>query len=399
MNNSKHTTKKLVDQKLGLVLTAGGARAAYQAGVLKGISDILRPNVEVSPYKILTGISAGAINVAYLATYAERFHHAADECFRLWKELKPESILKVDFLTNGRLSAKWFRDLSMGELYTGKRMSYLLDTTPLREMAVKYLNFESIKKNIANGTLHGLGFSATNYKTGTAVTFYDGHPSIKQWARTSRIGRRVDLNHAHVLSSASIPVLFEPVQIENCFYGDGAIRLRAPISPAIHLGSDRIMAIGIRYFRPEDMTIELNETSEMPDVTVADITGVLLNSTFMDSLESDLERLQRINITLRLIPEEQRKKHPQQLRELPILFIRPSQDLGRLAAHQFHHLPRMLRHLLKGIGASDERGWDLLSYLSFDSSYTLPLLELGYSDAISRRSEIEAFFFDEKVSF
>jgi NTE family protein len=183
------------------------------------------------------------------------------------------------------------------------------------------------------------------------------------------------------------------VRIEQEWYGDGGIRLTSPLSPALHLGAERVIAIGIRYQRPDDQTRAMNEAAPaMTDISVADVAGVVLNGTFLDSLEADAERMQRINQTIGLMTDEQASLHPHQLRVVPLLMLRPSQDLGRLAAEEFHRFPAMLRYMLRGLGASDEKGWDLLSYLSFDRGYTVPLLELGRADTVAQRDAILEFF-------
>lgn len=375
----------------GLVLTGGGARAAYQAGVMKGISSILGAE-HGNPFQVITGISAGAINAAYLASRASQFTLGSEACFELWRNLKPQNVIHTDVLTMSRLGARWLRNLSLGGASPLNRATHLMDASPLGAFLQEKIDFASIGENIRNRSIHGFSVSATNYRTGTAVSFFEGDDSIEPWVRSSRIGRRSAITPAHVLASSSIPLVFEPVRLEDSYYGDGGIRLRTPLSPAIHLGSDRIVAIGIRYFRPEDMTLELNEAARMADIAIADIAGVMLNAAFMDSLESDVERLERINQTLTFMPEAQRLAHPGKLRIIPLLVIRPSQDLARLASDQFRKFPRMLRHLLRGIGASEERGWDLLSYLGFDSSYTTQLLELGEADAQAKKAEILEFF-------
>jgi NTE family protein len=181
------------------------------------------------------------------------------------------------------------------------------------------------------------------------------------------------------------------VRLAGSFYGDGCIRLGAPLSPAIHMGAERILAIGIRYRRSEDLTLRLNEGEQRSDVSLVDIAGILLNAVFLDSLDADLERLERINRTILRLSPEQRTANPDHLRHVPVLAIRPTEDLGKLAAEQFQRFPRTLRHLLRGIGASDDKGWDLLSYLAFDGAYTRRLLELGYDDALARKDEIAGF--------
>ncbi|MEO7161500.1 MAG: patatin-like phospholipase family protein [Bdellovibrionia bacterium] len=387
----------------GLVLTGGGARAAFQAGVLKGVTEILGSRSvpadqenqfsrEFLPFSVIAGISAGAINAAFLASHAANFSEATAHLCDLWNNLQIDQVLDTNLSALSRIGMHWMRDLSLGGILGSSRANHLLETTPLKHFLAGKINFKEIQNNINSKVLKGVALSVTNYRTGTAISFFDGDPSIQPWLRSSRIGLRSTLLLEHVLASASIPVLFAPVQIGHSFYGDGGIRMTSPLSPAIHLGAEKILAIGIRYSRSDEYTLEINRTQSMAKVTLADISGVMLNAAFLDTLESDIERMERINQTLSMMPEEIRKSHPQRLRPIPVLTIRPSQDLGTLASEQFHLFPRMLRYMLKGIGASDQQGWDLLSYLAFDKHYTGCLMELGYRDALAMKEEILEFF-------
>jgi NTE family protein len=202
---------------------------------------------------------------------------------------------------------------------------------------------------------------------------------------------RETLTLDHVMASSAIPIFFPPVRLSGSFYGDGCIRLTAPLSPAIHLGADRVLAIGIRYFRPKGITEQLNKTIYDDKISLVNIVGVLLNAVFLDSLESDHERMERINRAVSALTPEQRAAHPDKLRVIPVLAVKPSKDLGSLASEQFERFPRALRHLLRGLGASVDTGWDLLSYLAFDSAYTRRLLELGREDALAMKDQLLAF--------
>ena len=227
----------------GLVLTGGGARAAYQAGVLLGISDVLGPDAP-SPFPILTGVSAGAINGSFLASQASNnWRDSVTALSELWRNLSFEQIFRTNTGTFASLGTRWIRDLGMGAVLGRPRSTHLLDSSPLQALLSKHVDFAAISANLAAGKLHGVGISVTSYKTGTAITFYDGNPAIRTWSRTSRLGMRDSLTLEHVLASASIPLFFKPIRIGNAFYGDGGVRLSSPLSPAIHLGSSRILAI------------------------------------------------------------------------------------------------------------------------------------------------------------
>jgi NTE family protein len=374
---------------LGLVLTGGGARAAYQVGALQALSEIA--DFDTTPFRVLTGVSAGAINATYLAAHAENFRAATRTLWDLWHGLGAPQVFRSDARNLTSIGTRWIRDLAMGGMLGAGNINYLLDTSPLRTYLGDRMHIERAREHVASGRLRGVAASATSYLTGTAITFFDAAPDVQEWARSTRIGLRTHLHLEHVLASAAIPIFFAPVQVDGVPFGDGCVRMTAPTSPAIHLGASKLIVIGIRYARSGEQTVLLNTNLQAERVTLAEIAGVLLNAVFLDSLDADLERLERINQTISLIPHPERARMPSQLRQIPALALRPSKDLGRLAADQYDNFPRMLRYLLRGIGATGATGWDLLSYLAFEPGYIDRLLELGYDDTIARRAEILEF--------
>jgi NTE family protein len=368
--------------KLGLVMTGGGARGAYQVGVVRALYEII--NQKNKLFEVITGNSAGSINAVYLAAHAENWDIATENLIELWKRIKPQNIYDLRGSTISDLGLKWLGGTVFGGLTEkGSHMNYLLDTKPLRNLAHREVDFADIKKNLNLGNLHGMSLTATNYYSGSSVIFYQGHESIRDWSRSDRFSHREDLNIDHMMASASIPFFFPPVRVGNSYFGDGCIRQTTPLSPAIHLGADKLFAIGVRYphndHRMKDVAF-----SPAPNPTIGQITGVMMNAIFMDSLEADVERLCRIN---ELIAQGQH----QELKSVPIFMIRPSRDLGKMTEKLNEELPPILRYLLKGIGVSGEEGLDLLSYLAFDKSYTRPLMELGYEDTLKQRDEVLRF--------
>jgi NTE family protein len=291
------------------------------------------------------------------------------------------------------IGSRWIRDLSAGGLIGKSSINYLLDPAPLRELLEKEIPLGRMRRHLRAGRLHGVAVSATNYHTGAGVTFFEAASDVQPWTRSTRLGVRARIHIDHVMASAAIPVFFPPVRIAGTFYGDGCVRMNYPMSPAIHLGAERIFAISVRYLRPPGETAQ-RETSDKTDtLPLSEIAGVLLNAVFLDSLESDLERLTRINKTLALIPRDRLNGNEVDLRPVPALVLRPSQDLGKLAADEYGRFPAMLRYLLKGIGATGNAGEDLLSYLAFEPIYLRRAMDLGFADAMARRDEIEEFFF------
>lgn len=378
----------------GLVLTGGGARASYQVGAIRALAEIVGPGA--LPFDVVAGISAGAINGVVLACGAEDFPRAIERLQGTWAQLTPERVFKTGALKLASIGSRWIRDLSAGGLFGGSGINYLLDPTPLRQLLEREVPVGRMRRHLRAGRLRGVAVSATNYHTGAGVTFFEGAPEIEPWTRSTRIGVRARLGLEHVMASAAIPVFFPPVKIERTHYGDGCVRMIYPMSPAIHMGADRIVAISVRHLRSPAETARAVADSATDQLPLSEIAGVLLNAVFLDSLDSDLERLVRINRTLALIPRERLGKSDLDLRPLPALVLRPSQDLGKLAADEYHRFPSMLRYLLKGIGATGHAGEDLLSYLAFEPIYIRRVMDLGYQDTLARRAEVEEFFFGER---
>lgn len=367
-------------------MTGGGARAAYQVGVVKAITEIV--NKKKNLFDVITGNSAGGINAVYLAANSENWNIATQNLSDLWMRIKPQNIYDLRKRTITDLGMKWITSGVFGGLSPRpSTINHLLDTTPLKELADREINFSDIKKNISAGNFHGIALSTTNYSSGSSVVFYQGSDAIKDWARSDRFSFKTELHSQHMMASAAIPFFFPPIQIGHSFYGDGCIRQTTPLSPAIHLGAKKILAIGVRHPHGLD---QMRQMAFLPtkEPTLGQITGVMLNAIFLDSLDADVERLVRIN---ELISEG---AHPE-LKSIPILVIRPSKDLGKLTTNISTELPPIFRYLLKGIGVSDTEGLDLLSYLAFDISYTKPLIELGYEDTYKMKDKILEFFSDD----
>jgi NTE family protein len=370
---------------LGLVLTGGGARAAYQVGALRALAELFGNGP--LPFPVVCGVSAGAINGSSLAAEADDFQQAVKHLSDTWLALTPERVYRTDTLSLVSIGSGWFRGLTGGGTQAPRRYNHLLDTSPLRDLLGREIPFERIRENVDRGLVRGLGISATNYETGTSVTFFDGAPGLKPWARSRRIGVRTEITLDQVMASAAIPIFFPPVQLGRSWYGDGGVRLTAPMSPALHLGADRVLTIGIRHPRTAQETAELNEAAARDDLPLSQILGVLMNAVFLDSLEPDIERVERVTEMLDTI----QRPPDSHLRPVHILLLQPSQDLGAMAADQAMRFPRTLRFLLKGLGVSQKGGADLLSYLAFEQQYIERLVTLGYDDTRARFEEIRAF--------
>lgn len=374
-------------KKIGIVLTGGGARAAYQVGVLRGISKIIG-DVK-NPFSIISGYSAGALNGAWLASQSGSFSEVTEKLWETWSSLTAEKVFKVDPLSLSEIAMRWIKDRSVGGLVNQKKqITYLLDTTPLAELIESSIDFETLNANVESGLFHAVSFAATNYRTGQSVSFYNGHNKIQDWERLNRVSLRTRFEPHHILASSAIPIFFPPVQIENSFFGDGMVRLNAPLSAAIHLGADKLLVIGIRGPSATSHPIYLETTS----ISVSEIVGTILNGLFFDSLDVDLDRVQRINKAISVMTPAERAAQPFQFREIPVLTLTPTKEITEISPCQASQMPLTLNVLLRGIGVSAGRGSDLLSYLAFEPVLLKSLLETGYNDTLQRKETVLKFF-------
>ena len=367
-----------------LVLTGGGARAAYQVGVLLAIAK-LSNNRRQNPFPILCGTSAGAINAASIACLADNFGKAVSVLASFWRNMHAGDIYRADPLGIGLSGARWLSTLTMGWLLRNPPRS-LLDNAPLRELLSRHLDFSGIERSIANGALHALSISASGYESGDNINFFQGNPGAQPWRRVQRIGIRAEIGVDHLLASSAIPFIFPATKIHREYFGDGSMRQLAPISPAIHLGAERVLIVGAG---------RKNEHQERRRVdghpSLAQIAGHALSSIFLDSLAVDIERMQRINRTLSAIPPEARKASDIPLRPIRTLIISPSERLERIATEHTNALPWAMKMMLGGIGGMNRRNGTLTSYLLFEKPYTRALIDLGYADTMARSQEVGDF--------
>ncbi|MBL0089516.1 MAG: patatin-like phospholipase family protein [Ideonella sp.] len=384
----------------GLVLTGGGARAAYQVGVLKALAQLRRgtgADLRRNPFAVICGTSAGAINSAALACRADHFDQSVTTLCEVWQDFRADHVYRADSLGVIRSGAQWLTMLSIGFVlarWRRARPRSLLNNSPLLELLCQTVPLERLPALLASGELRALAISASSYSSGEHVTFYDTAADIKPWLRSQRMAVPTRLTRMHLLASSAIPFVFPATELAigqgSHWFGDGSMRQTAPISPAIHLGAQRVVVIGAgRMHEPAGRSVA---NTGYPNL--AQVAGHAMSGIFLDALAVDIERMRRINRTLALLPEQARVDTP--LRSVQALVIAPSQRLDDIAARHLMQLPRPVRTLLRGVGVGgtgpDARGAALASYLLFEAAYTRELMALGEADTLARRGEVLDFF-------
>lgn len=381
-----------------LILSGGGARAAYQVGVLRAISDIL-PDLD-NPFPIICGTSAGAISATALASHSGEFHQAVHNLAATWKSLDIDQVFKTDLgsLLSGLAKVLWsFMNQGVGK---GKPLA-LLDNSPLRALLADVINFDNIQARIDKGDLKALCVTALGYNSGKSVNFFQGHSNLQDWRRYRRVGVRSKITLDHLMASSAIPIIFPTVRIDKEYYGDGAMRQMAPISSALHLGADRVFIIGVsgnRQQGPWGREKKLISPKHSP--SIAQILGQMFNSVFIDSLEGDMERLEQVNNLLDLTPDElnSRSEAAEKLRPVDTLIISPSKPLDKIAGRRVKSLPPAIRYFMRSSGATARGGGAAAaSYLLFSHQYCDELIALGYEDAMWKKEDIINFFSNEST--
>ena len=370
--------------KTALVMPGGGARGAFQVGVLKALAELL-PRGAANPFPIVSGTSAGAVNAIVLAASARNYRSAVAELERVWGNFRCHQVYKTDHLTMLKSSLHWLLAIVSGGWLISAPQS-LLNNAPLRALLQRNVRFPQIQESIDSGCLDAIAITAAGYGSARSTSFFQAVPEQRGWERTRRLGKRSELNLDHVMASIAVPMIFPPVRIGDDFFGDGAMRQATPLSPAIHLGAGRLLVLGIR----DETGDTVAEGADSPP-SFAQIAGYMLDTLFMDGLYSDLERITRINEFIDAIPEKDVRGPLAQVRAIDTMLIVPSKDLRVIAHKHRQALPFAIRALLRGVGGAKPGENRLLSFLLFEKAYTRELIQLGYQDAMQVKDQLLDF--------
>ncbi len=367
-----------MNHQAALVLPGGGARGAYQVGVLKALAEVL-PGPAI-PFPIVSGISAGAINAGVIASHAEDFSRGAAQLDHFWGNLRCEQVYRTGWLHNLKSGLHWLSAMTLGGLGVANPRS-LFNNDPLARLLASQLDTDGIARSLACGALDSLMVTASGYATNRAVTFFQAADEDAGWQSLRRLGRPCAIDHRHLLASTALPLLFPAQRIGHEYYGDGGMRQTAPLKPALHRGADRLLIIGTRDELPDP-----EPDAPMGYPSLGDIGGHLLDVIFMDHITSDLDRLERINSLLASLPTG--CEPPPDVRPIKHLLIRPSSDLREIAARHAHRVPTSVRTLLKGMGA-----WGsgrMAGFVLFEAEFCRELIDLGYRDGLAAADQVSA---------
>ncbi|MDX1754546.1 MAG: patatin-like phospholipase family protein [Marinobacter sp.] len=369
---------------VGVVLTGGGARAAYQVGVLRAISDMFP--AWSHPFRVIVGTSAGAINALALAGGGEIFRHSVSRLERLWGELESDHVYRSNSYEILRNMTGVARRLLAGG--AGRAPLSLLNNGPLRELLEREIDFAAVRQAILEGKVSAVGVNACGYATGQNVCFFDGHDGLRSWSVGQRAGSRTELTLEHVMASSAIPTVFPPVLVNREYFGDGVTRQMAHLSPALRLGAERVMVIGVSA--NSMCPSRRPQKQDLP--AFSQIIAHVFNGMFLDTLDYDIDRLRMINQLVDLIPPERLAEARMDLKPIKLLEISPSERVDEIAAQFMDGMPLVLRNLVGGSDGNSMTGGSLASYLLFDHRFSAALIKLGYKDAQAHARQIDRFF-------
>lgn len=366
---------------IGVVMSGGGARAAFQSGVLSAIAEISVQLKLENRMKIFTGSSAGSVNASFLAAGSENFYDATKNLVDLWSQLRSEQVFASDPISLGKLGMKWFD--SGGETF---RSRSFLDTTPLEELLNSNIQFDQIQKNIQNEHLIALAVTAVDYNDSQSVTFVQGRSDLKPWYKAKRFSQFTKIDKEHILASSAIPILFPPRIVGDRFYGDGCVGQLSPCGPSIYLGSEKLIVIGVQKRHPQHLPTIARPPSSRP--SLIGVFNTLLDTVMFDGMEKDLEKLDNTNNLIASLSAKEQERFP--YKKIKYLYFSPSVDLAEIAHGLSHRLPRIVRFMLRGLGSLEDAS-EIVSYLLFDPAFCTHLIDIGFESAMKRKEEIEIF--------
>ena len=372
---------KVFEKKIGLVLPGGGARAAYQVGVLKAISELIPDS---NPFSIISGTSAGAINASLLASRSQSLKEAVEVLSGVWCNFKTNKVYRTETTVMLKSIFQWLLTVSSGGVLV-KNPKSLLDNSPLRQLLEDTINLEGIKNNIDKGNLDAFAITAASYSSKKSVTFFQSEEDDIDWERFLRVGVKTDILIDHLMASIALPLIFPAVKINNEYFGDGAMRQATPLSPAIRLGAEKLLIINTDSKSPNN---QLTDNQIYP--SIGEVGGYMLDALFTGGLLSDLERLDRINQLIENSGNNSVQTSNKKMKHLDYCVISPSKDIKKIAKEHYKDVPYSVKLLMKGLGLKNREESELLSFLLFESSFTSSLIQLGFEDGMTNQSEIRA---------
>ena len=372
---------KVFEKKIGLVLPGGGARAAYQVGVLKAISELIPDS---NPFSIISGTSAGAINASLLASRSQSLKEAVEVLSGVWCNFKTNKVYRTETTVMLKSIFQWLLTVSSGEVLV-KNPKSLLDNSPLRQLLEDTINLEGIKNNIDKGNLDAFAITAASYSSKKSVTFFQSEEDDIDWERFLRVGVKTDILIDHLMASIALPLIFPAVKINNEYFGDGAMRQATPLSPAIRLGAEKLLIINTDSKSPNN---QLTDNQIYP--SIGEVGGYMSDALFTGGLFSDLERLDRINQIIENSGNNSVQTSNKKMKHLDYCVISPSKDIKKIAKEHYKDVPYSIKLLMKGLGLKNRKESELLSFLLFESSFTSSLIQLGFEDGMTKQSEKKA---------
>ena len=372
---------KVFEKKIGLVLPGGGARAAYQVGVLKAISELIPDS---NPFSIISGTSAGAINASLLASRSQSLKEAVEVLSGVWCNFKTNKVYRTETTVMLKSIFQWLLTVSSGAVLA-KNPKSLLDNSPLRQLLEDTINLEGIKNNIDKGNLDAFAITAASYSSKKSVTFFQSEQDDIDWERFLRVGVKTDILIDHLMASIALPLIFPAVKINNEYFGDGAMRQATPLSPAIRLGAEKLLIITTDSISPNN---QLADKQIYP--SIGEVGGYMLDALFTGGLLSDLERLDRINQIIENSGNNSVQTSNKKMKHIDYCVISPSKDIKKIAKEHYKDVTYSVKLLMKGLGLKNREESELLSFLLFESSFTSSLIQLGFEDGMTNQSEIRA---------